>query len=346
MRYAFIIFIFTFSLYSEEIVKVIATGMGSDIEKARKIALRNCIEQVIGVKIESETYVKNYITIKDDIFAKSEGFIHSYKVIWTERDDSGVTVSVEANVLKTSLLERMEKLGVVLAGMDQPRILVVPLNEEEERYNIKFYRSLVGSLTGNGFFILDKESLEQFHREQKDVSYSELNNRIADFGLKVNADYIIKFDLYSEDRVGYVDCEVIATSTGKIIDISSLDTGKKNIGRRSIAVMGTQIGERLFKSIKNSWEVRIKEGKYYTLVVEGYKGYQSFLSFSTLLEDVDYVKSVTEIESGSNKSTILVIYKGKRSDFKREVFNLFTTLKWSVRVVRSENSKMIIKVLE
>ena len=346
MRYFLIILLMFTSLLSEEIVKVVATGLGSDTEEARKVALRNAIEQVLGVKIESETYVKNYVTIRDNIYGKSEGFIKSYKVIWTERDAGVTTVTIEALILKTTLMERIEQFGIILEKMDQPRILIAPLNEDDERLNSKFYRSMVSVLSDHGFFILDKGTLEEFYKEQKAVSYSELNNRIADFGLKVNADYIIKFDLYKEGKQGVVDCEVISTSTGKILSSIEMDTGKKSMSRRAVSDLGRSSGEKLYKKIRANWELRVKDGKYYTLVVEGYRGYESLLSFIDKLSTKDYVNDVTEIESGNNKSTILIIYKGKRTGFKSEVFKVFKEMQWSTRLVRSENSRMIVKVLD
>ncbi|PID27001.1 MAG: hypothetical protein CR982_07430 [Candidatus Cloacimonadota bacterium] len=346
MRYIFIILMTISSLFSEEIVKVIATGLGSDTEQAKKVALKNAIEQVIGLKIESETYVKNYITLKDNIYGKSEGFIKSYKVIWTERDKDMSSVTVEALVLKSTLMGKIEEFGIVLSKMDQPRVLVAPLNDENEKLSNKFYRSLVSVLSDHGFFLLDRNSLEEFYKEQKAVSYSDLNNRIADFGLKVNADYIIKFDFYKEGKQGVVDCEVVSTSTGKILSSIEMDTGKKSISRRSVSSMGKGCGEKLYKKIRANWELRVKNGKYYTLVIEGYRGYQSILSFIDKLNIKDYVNSVTEIESGSNKSTLLIIYKGKRTGFKSEVFKVFKEMNWSIRLVRSENSRMIVKVLK
>ncbi|MBN1971360.1 MAG: hypothetical protein JXR48_17835 [Candidatus Delongbacteria bacterium] len=344
-----LILLLTFSLFSEEIVKVVASGYGSDIEIARKTALRNAVEQVLGAKIESETYVQNYVTIRDNIYSGSEGFVKSYKILWTDRDNGGTIVTVEAEILKTTLLEKISQLGILLKQMDMPRILIVntsDMTKLNKNYDKRCYRGIVNVLTNQGYFVLDKSTLEEFFKEQKAVAYEELNNRIADFGLKVNADYIVEYDIYEEDGILFIDSEVISTSTGKIIVSTSLDTKGKKISIKNAQDLGENLGGVLFSKIKASWEVRVQDGKYFTLVIEGYNSYSKFLEFLEKLKQMDYVSDVTEIESSNAKSTILFLFKGNRNVFKTQLFDKFKELNWSTRLIRSENSRMMVKVLK
>ena len=53
-----------------------------------------------------------------------------------------------------------------------------------------------------------------------------------------------------------------------------------------------------------------------------------------------------EIESGDNKTTMLLRYSSSRNELKQELFSIFKKNKWSVRLVRSESNRMSVKILK
>jgi len=73
-------------LVASEIKTVIASGYGSNLEKAKNTALKNSLEQVIGVYLKSNTYLKNFTTIEDNIYSSTEGYIDSYEILRTDLD--------------------------------------------------------------------------------------------------------------------------------------------------------------------------------------------------------------------------------------------------------------------
>lgn len=346
-------------LYSVEIKTVIASGYGDDIEKAKANALRNAVEQVLGVYVASESYVQNFMSIKDNIYSQTEGYIDSYKIIQKEIDKyGGKTITIEARVIKTNLEEDLKELGLLSKQLDMPRVLVASYrgsdNNIEDAVLEKVYGGIVQVLTAHGFFVLDKSTLEDFYKQQKDIAYAELNSRISDYGLKVNADYIIKFDFrMSDDGVGYCDAEVISTSTGKVLlsvdEVGELEKKKdtdlltKILFARNV---GKSVGKQLYEKIRDNWSVRVEKGKYFTLVVEGYTGYQEMISLQDKLLGLKGVVEVSEIESGDNKTTMLVVHQMRRNDLKENFYSVFKQMQWSTRLVRSENNRMFIKVLK
>ena len=348
-------------LIASEIKSVIASGYGSDLEKAKNTALRNSLEQVIGVYLKSNTYLKNFTTIEDNIYSSTEGYIDSYEILRTDLDGAtgGRIVTVQVNIIVTNLTEELEKLGILAQKMDFPRIIVMENNSKKNATDNylkkKCYNGIVQILTEGNFFIIDKTTTENFNQEQKDIAFSELNNKIAEYGLKINADYIIRYDLRTSKKslLTYCDCEVISSSTGKVIisidqslPISSTQQNSEIAKIVQARTVGKKIGVSLVGKIQQNWTSRIEKGKLYTLILEGYNHYTKVLDYEEKLQKIKGINAVSEIESGDQKTTILIRYKTSRSELKNKIFKLFKNFDWSTRLIRSENNRMFIKILD
>ena len=72
---------------------------GSARNQALKNALRQAVEQGVGVFIDSNTLTQNYELVKDEIFSTSEGYVSNYEVLSEGAASDGtvfdVTLSVE-----------------------------------------------------------------------------------------------------------------------------------------------------------------------------------------------------------------------------------------------------------
>lgn len=71
-----------------EIKEVVAFGTAAitgtaDIARDHAIsdALRKAVEQGVGVFINSETAVKNFTLLKDEIYSNAQGYVASYRII-------------------------------------------------------------------------------------------------------------------------------------------------------------------------------------------------------------------------------------------------------------------------
>lgn len=98
----------------EEIVKVVAMGMGKDSDAALKNALKNAVSQAVGTMVDTQTMVENDEVIKDKILSHSGGFVESYDMIGSPSVDDGlVSVKIEASVKKMNLKRKMEAENII-----------------------------------------------------------------------------------------------------------------------------------------------------------------------------------------------------------------------------------------
>ena len=79
-------------------VTVVAQGSGITRERALKQALRNAIEQAVGVQIFSQTVVENMQLSKDILETYSKGAIENYQILKEEKREGFYTLWVRASV--------------------------------------------------------------------------------------------------------------------------------------------------------------------------------------------------------------------------------------------------------
>ena len=179
---------------------VTVTGQGATERDALHAAMREAIEQKIGVLVDSRTYVENYRVIHDRIYTHSEGYIAGYEVLRSEYRAGYYEVTIRAEVreqlLNTDLMSYLQKKAVIRANMQDPRIGVIIVDQNGEEYP-SVENAIITGLHKNGFSrIVDLAQIDT------SVKY-RITNAVFDgeYGLEAlnthfNVDYLV---------TGYID---------------------------------------------------------------------------------------------------------------------------------------------
>lgn len=121
---------------SEKVEKIVITGIGVDIDKAKQNAIRNAVEQVIGSYVVSDTIVKNSQLLKDEILSYSGGYLKEMKIISQGRNEDGLfTVQIEAVVISTKLKRKLESLNIATKKIEGESLFgeaVSKINEQKD----------------------------------------------------------------------------------------------------------------------------------------------------------------------------------------------------------------------
>ncbi|MBI5893361.1 MAG: flagellar assembly protein T N-terminal domain-containing protein [Deltaproteobacteria bacterium] len=94
-------------------------------DKAVYAALKSAIEQAVGVRIESDTLVKNFELINDRIYAQTAGFIKRYKIIREIMEGDSIRVQIEAVVATANLEQELDAIGILIKAVGNPRIMLL-----------------------------------------------------------------------------------------------------------------------------------------------------------------------------------------------------------------------------
>ena len=111
-----LLFFFQKNLFSQntsQVVKLTVTSQGSSQEEAKNNALRNAIQQTIGVFISANSTILNDNLIKDEIVSISNGTIQKYQILKEGQLSNNIYfVTLDADVSVTKLNSFIENKGV------------------------------------------------------------------------------------------------------------------------------------------------------------------------------------------------------------------------------------------
>ena len=117
---------------------VVVTGMGATAAEAENDALRNAIENTVGVLVDSQSLSEKNVVLMDQIYTQSRGFIRNYTVRKKLQQPGGWLVTVEADVddlPDSKLMTELTRLGIIDTRLRNPKIAVY-IPEQHLRYRI------------------------------------------------------------------------------------------------------------------------------------------------------------------------------------------------------------------
>ena len=329
-------------------------------QKAIEDALRQALEQGVGMVMDSVSIIKND-DLMDKIYTNTQGYITSYKIIKEEREPNGLySVKIEAMVKPGALKETLTRLGLVKAMMDYPRIMIIPsASNIESTASRAAETAITKRFTDKSFDIVDYKSNKALHKELGKLSDKPVGwiKRSESTGkLKHYAEIVILYEVQSgkaefdgimENAPVSLSIKAVTTTEGKILtsdrqDVvgvgQSRDGALRNGGQRA----AEEISEYVIQSILTWWTDYIANGTSYIITLNtnpnsGLSGLQS-IAFQQALESIPGVVSLTERISGGGITEMMIRYRGNSMLLKREIITGCSTAE-GLENLHSEASK-------
>ncbi len=122
------------ALTNSQAKRVIAKGVGAIIagdrtraaDDAIANALKNAIEQTVGMMIQSDVLVKNYQILENHIFTRTTGYIQSYRVLAQNEIGTNILeVTIEAFVNIDKLIHDLSALGILFEQTNYPLLVLL-----------------------------------------------------------------------------------------------------------------------------------------------------------------------------------------------------------------------------
>lgn len=265
---------------AEPIQEVIAQGAAaitstSDIARDHAIsdALRKAVEQTVGTFLNSETVVHNYSLLKDEIYAHTQGYVSSYRIIDEEELKELYQIKVLARVKLSNIESDLEAIGLLLQKIGRPRIMVVI--KEFKGYSGIWDESseietmLIEKFTEKGFPVVDETMVKKNLRAEQIRHILDGDDKTAALlGLKLGAEVVIvgKAILSEEEKsVPYsqklskfyktkINCRAINTENAEILTGASITKDIPFSEEASKSKSAKEVAEKLIKGILNKWQ--------------------------------------------------------------------------------------------
>lgn len=208
IAYRSICLVLLLSLWSMSIAfaaTVTAKGQGGSERTALNDAMRQAIEQEIGIYVDSRTYVENYQVIQDRIYTQSEGYIRDYQILDKSFFNDIWTIVIRADVrdekLRADLMSRLQKKALIGANMMDPRIGVLAVDSNGDQ-DIALENIFISELQNQGFSrIIDLNQIDaSVRRRIASADFEgdwELRNALS---TQFSVDYLVKVTINKNTR--------------------------------------------------------------------------------------------------------------------------------------------------
>jgi len=333
---------------------VTVEGTGPTKDAALQDALRNAVEQAVGVMIDSSTLTQNYTVVKDEIYSNSQGFVRDFKILSESRQGGAVVLSVEATVdtePNSKLYSELQRLKIIDTMLRDPRIAVVIPETHISRAipDPAGETAIIRKLTDAGFRrLVDPQRINQIRYSNaiKAIIRGDKNEAV-NIATNLGVDYLIVGEAFSEyagdvlnsgikSCRARVEARLIKADTGEIItangthatgvDITESIAAKKALNNAG-ELMGDYMIEKLMAFASNP-------NKGLQLVVR----VTSYSKVGVLEEQLKKVKGVSAVylrDYSGNKAVFDLNYTGTPQTLANAMANFYNI---SVRVEEMGNN--------
>jgi hypothetical protein len=338
---------------------VTAEGMGAIIagdkakaeEDAVNDALRNAVEQVVGMHVESQTLVDNFVVVQDRILSRTRGFVSGYRVVSREEEPDLIRVKVEATVKESDLVSDLEAIGLLIARKNYPRLLVL-IDEQifldeggEKREPTTVDAStatgaILTALRPKGFRFVDPTVVAA--GTEANLLSSALQGNAAEavrIGRAYQADVILLGRAISRrgtipyggagaglvSMQAVVNVQAIRADTGEIFarsDDTAPQAGNSPLETAHLAIRKAvdRLLPRLEEQVLDNWSQEVTSGTVVELVIVNDLGFTGVRRFISLLPG--YVRGAEEVSMrnfAEGMTTLEVRFKGSALDLAGEL---------------------------
>jgi hypothetical protein len=324
---------------AEGVGAVLAGDMALARDKAIKDAQRNAVEITVGVLIDSETINQNYAVIKDEIYARSTGYVQDYQILEERNEEGLVRVAIQACVKLGPL---QEDLNRVIERVDRPRILFMiaqqDVGESKSRAwweggsgmgQLVVEATLQQHFIDNDFLVVD----HSLKRPSRHVSLKPSDSDAMAMGRDYDAEVVIlgqavakdagaikEFDLRSYRAE--ISVRAIQVDNGHVLTSANASAAAAHIDSLAGAAAASKkasekLAETLVAKIIEKW---VKPSMVVTLDVVEITGYADFVKFKSVLkEEVRGVNKVYQRAFEANKANLEVNYCGTTQELADEL---------------------------
>jgi hypothetical protein len=323
-------------------VKVTANGVSSfrpgdaarSREEAIEAARRDAVEQVSGVFIQSESEMKNFDLVKDEVVSKSQGYIRTSKVVKEGVANNLFNVTIEAEVVKSAFIKQMQdSLEDLYRRVGKPRVMVLikeykqdgdPGQASDQGIAAREIRKI---LLAQGFNFVDPRivtrsqmaALEKGKEADKNVFVSLGQATKAEIIMLGEVKYGAKGVMNRFNRVqADLSMDVVKTDNGQVMasqtsSAMDLHIDENTATTNALIKVAQEITPKLAEQISYQWIKEKNEGSNIEMVVKGASFGDLAALRRTLSNEVRGVKSVQQ-RSFSQGTALLVLVTRDTTD--------------------------------
>ncbi len=318
-------------------------GRGLSEESALQDAFRNALEKVVGVMVSADTEVSNFQTVRDRVFAHSEGYVSSYRVLDRyHHPDGALGLRVRVVVTEKSIHEDLVALKVLQMQVGNPK-LVVSYDSQGPQHALSglAVARMNAYLAGKGI-----EYVQASEREAPEAAITAL----ADAYLVLSAD-LRETRRSGEWRFVKARVQISAHDAATGRGLGSETGYSRELAMRSGATSGFEAAteeavrdaaERTMKLVLAHWKSDAYQGRPYRVTLRGLAGYEQQKRFTELLKEAG--RQVRLERSGAGEATYTVWSREPLDELLDRVMTGSKKTPLKLELVRQEPGRFDLRV--
>ncbi|MEW6616478.1 MAG: flagellar assembly protein T N-terminal domain-containing protein [Thermodesulfobacteriota bacterium] len=284
--------------------KILAEGMAAihsnlvDIARDKAIdnAQRSAVERVVGVMITSSTEVENFQLKLDQILSESRGFINTYRVTSEKREGDMYRVTIEADVGKGKLKDRMEAINLIMMKKSKPRLMIIFGGQAQKDAIAE--AAMARYFMSKGFKLVDAEVVRKNRKYEHLQTLTGDQKMLAEMSHQFGAEVVIigsvdaavnSFTVagveVSSNKVT-VSVKVMNGDTGEIISTDSESKsapGMKGDFKLITEEVVVKLAKKMMEETLDRWSSELTNTVTVKLLVSGIDSYEDLMRFKNLL---------------------------------------------------------------
>lgn len=349
-------------------IRVESVGWGKNLSEARGDALRQAVEKAVGVKVFSQTVVRDFVALRDILISKSFGFVTSYEVLEKEKLEKGVwQVRLRAKVSK-DVREKWDRVEVVLEQKGHPRIMLFTREYVDGRKVFSGEYALLKKWKNIGMRLVDYQAsfdqeLLKKHEGTKDKMVSSQLLRAAAkkgasllvvgnwrgyFHSEVEGPGGISFFVYTyhlQTKIYRPDSQQVVSATSQTyrINLPAALHSRNLAGESGLSkVVEKEYAEKISSDLLQFWVQDIQEGTRMDIGVQNIDYEESELILEIFRQQPEIFSDIT-VDSYENEE-LKISLKSKVSSTNL-ASRLLKTENFSFQVMQLQKNTLTIKFL-
>ena len=312
------------------------SNMADGRQNAVDDALVAAVTQAVLDMLTSETVVRRFQLIDENILAKRDNYIRNYRVLTESTSGTRIRVLVQVDIAADRLSRDLSRLGLAMSGTVKPRVVFMMAERGAGENGYTYWwgdqrlpsrtiseEAMAAAMRSDGFRIVDPPELNA----PLDLELQVPQEQMLSLAKRLGADVLIvghgsvtavpgKADTASQSFEAVVDAQAFSIDGGQAMGrtyqkevASGPEAGAA--GREALAAAGTRAGEDLARQVMSAWQLQQESGAAIDVVVEGTGGHiASFVRLRTAISTMSGVKDLKMKEMQPDQAVMSVNYQG------------------------------------
>ncbi len=300
-----------------------AISMADAIRQAQRAA----VEEGVGVFIQSETEMENFILKKDTIFSRAEGYVTRFKILEQEKVGDLFAVRIRATVSLDKIKDDLIAMKILLESMERPKLMVLVEEIHGNLDNLDMgvaAAEISGLLIEKGFEVVDQSQLKQVNiLDKARQAMAGDVNAAKSLGLRFDAQYAVVGKAVVRDTgeayagSGFrslhasLQIKVVQSQSGLVLG----STAKNAVAAHVSVVTGAAealkkasrkaVDEYLVDAVTHSFQEFLNNGAPLKLHITGVTGFRVYKKVNASVGSIHGV--VSSKKEGWNKSGAILL---------------------------------------